>query len=185
VVSTDSAGNTSPKTKITYEVQQVGATVSGRVFVDANADSLADALESDLAGVDVELVSAGKDGTLGTTDDVVLATATTHSPFQFQNVADGQYLVRVVSATVPKGYTTSMPTSLTLTVTKGAANTVLDFGYMLTVALSETTNRTPLATLAFTGGNAVAMAFGGVLLALCGFFILAARRREEEEAEAV
>ena len=80
-----------------------GQTVSGQVYHDADRDTRLGVTEPDVSSVVVELVAAGTDGNLGTSDDVVVQTTVTASPFTFSNVGAGAYLVRVDVASLPSG----------------------------------------------------------------------------------
>ncbi len=82
-----------------------GVTVTGRVFVDVQRDTDIDTVDTDdVSGVVVELKTAGVDGSLGTSDDMVVDTAVTASPFTFTDVLPGDYLVDVDESTLPVGY---------------------------------------------------------------------------------
>jgi uncharacterized repeat protein (TIGR01451 family) len=72
-------------------------TLAGEVFDDANGNSINESGESGIAGVPVSLFVAGLDGTLGTPDDVVLASSTTATAgsYQFTNRRPGTYRVAV------------------------------------------------------------------------------------------
>lgn len=65
-----------------------GATVSGRVWFDADGDGALDAGEPPLTGVTVELIEVGADGQLGGGDDGAPIVLTTDSA----TVTAGQYL---------------------------------------------------------------------------------------------
>jgi hypothetical protein len=71
--------------------------VAGKVFADTNGNSLNDSGELGLAGVDVSLFVAGLDGTLGTPDDVIIASAKTAADgsYQFASRRPGTYRVAV------------------------------------------------------------------------------------------
>ncbi len=87
----------------TGDPDSIGVTVTGRVFLDGNRDGQAGTGEDDLTGVVVQLIGSGSDGVVDTTDDVVLQTVETMSPYIFAEVADGDYRVSVDRSTVPVG----------------------------------------------------------------------------------
>ncbi|MEZ5341678.1 MAG: SdrD B-like domain-containing protein [Acidimicrobiales bacterium] len=84
-------------------IDPVGKTISGQVFWDLNRNGRIEANETDISNVRVWLMAAGPDGTLGTSDDVTLRTATTHSPYVFTDVPNGRFIVKVDRTTLPKG----------------------------------------------------------------------------------
>ncbi len=74
------------------------ADISGNVFEDLDRDGVDDgAGESGFAGVSIELSAAGADGVLGSTDDLVVATAVTdaNGDYQFTDVPPGNYQLKV------------------------------------------------------------------------------------------
>jgi len=79
--------------------------IGDRVWIDANGNGRQDPGEAGLAGVTVELVTAGPDGLFGTGDDVVLASQVTDAAgnYVFYNLPAGAYVVRI--PTPPAGYT--------------------------------------------------------------------------------
>ncbi len=87
----------------TVTVTITRAAVTGRVYRDLNRDGVIGEGESDISGVTVRLLLPGPDGTFGTSDDVVVATTVTASPFTFPDVAPGGYAVAVDASTLPRG----------------------------------------------------------------------------------
>ena len=81
-------------------------SITARVFEDSNRNGVVDGSEEDVSGVDVDLFAVGSDGELGTSDDVLVASATTASPAEFFDIADGAYLLVVDSETLPAGLST-------------------------------------------------------------------------------
>ncbi len=81
-------------------------TLGNKVWVDTNNDGLLTAGEKGLAGVCVSVFSAGLDGVIGTSDDEVLADATTDANglYLFTNLFPGQYIVEIC---LPDGYVSS------------------------------------------------------------------------------
>jgi len=80
-----------------------GVDVTGEVFRDLDRDGVADPGEATLSGVLVSLVTAGADGLFATSDDVVVATARTASPYRFANVGAGTYEVVIDPASLVRG----------------------------------------------------------------------------------
>jgi protocatechuate 3,4-dioxygenase beta subunit len=80
------------------------AALGDRVWIDADGDGVQDPEEAGIAGVTVQLVTAGPDGLFGTGDDVVAQTATTdvNGNYLFDGLAPGAYAVVV---TPQAGYT--------------------------------------------------------------------------------
>ncbi len=80
------------------------AAIAGTVYFDRNADgTLTAGTDPVLSGVTVTLIAAGPDGTLGTPDDVTVATALTafNGTYRFGNLPAGTY---AVVETQPAGY---------------------------------------------------------------------------------
>ena len=74
------------------------AALGDRVWIDADGDGFQDPNEVGLAGVTVNLYTAGPDGIFGTADDVLAASTTTDAAGQyiFTGLAVGAYVVQVV-----------------------------------------------------------------------------------------
>lgn len=79
--------------------------IGDRVWVDTDGDGKQDAGEIGIAGVTVELRTAGADGLFDTGDDVTAASTVTGSSgdYIFDGLAAGAYVVRIPTA--PAGYT--------------------------------------------------------------------------------
>jgi len=88
---------------VTVIVVDPGVDVSGHVWYDADRDGVFDSGEDEIPGVMIDLVIPGVDGVLGTPDDAVLASDATASPYLFEVVADGDYLLEVDASTLPAG----------------------------------------------------------------------------------
>ena len=117
----------------------VGGSVSGRVWLDRNADASPDATEGGIPAVDVKLSLPGLDGAFGTADDVVVATRTTDATgaYAFNTLVPATYAVSVVAATAPAGTaaTTSDPRSVTIGLNQ--ALTGVDFGRRWTASVGD------------------------------------------------
>lgn len=129
-----------------------GSTISGSVFLDADRNARLGAGESDLTGVVVMLSGAGPDDELGTSDDEVVQTTTTKSPYIFTNVANGDYLISVDQSTIPVGLysTTDNSVANTRRVTVDDTDiTTAHFGtyYALLSGVVRSSDGTPLAGL--------------------------------------
>jgi uncharacterized repeat protein (TIGR01451 family) len=123
-----------------------GVDNSGRlgdtVFADVNGTPGQQAGEAGLAGVTVRLY-ANPDGSAALSgDEILLEVALTDAEgrYLFLGLADGHYLVEVVTATLPGGFATTPTTDPTgaldsqgtATITGGSSVLTLDFGYPLT-----------------------------------------------------
>ncbi len=82
-----------------------GGAIGDRVWVDANGDGLQQGSEIGLAGVSVDLVTAGADGLFGSGDDVISASTTTdiQGAYLFSGLSAGAYQVRL--SNLPGGFT--------------------------------------------------------------------------------
>ena len=105
------------------------ASVGDRVWRDDNGDGIQDVGEPGLNGVTVEL--------LDSSNNVVATTVTAgDGTYTFDNLAAGDYSVRVVSGTLPAGYTPTFdfdgvgtPHVATFTLATSEDRTDIDFGY--------------------------------------------------------
>lgn len=87
-----------------------GATITGRVFLDANLDGLRQDDEDDISNVVVRLESPGTDEVFDTIDDLISAQTVTRSPYTFEGISDGAYRVVIDQATLPYAiYATRYP----------------------------------------------------------------------------
>ena len=77
--------------------------VGGRVFLDQNRDGVVDPDEADISGIGLWLIGPGPDQQLGTDDDVKLQRTTTASPYRFENVTRGDYLIAIDESSLPVG----------------------------------------------------------------------------------
>ncbi|HSS49624.1 MAG TPA: SdrD B-like domain-containing protein, partial [Thermoanaerobaculia bacterium] len=102
-------------------------SVGDRVWNDANGNGVQDASETGLNGVTVELLDSS---------NTVIATTTTagNGNYTFSNLGAGTYTVKVVSSTLPAGYTPTfdldgIATAHQATFSLTASRTDVDFGY--------------------------------------------------------
>lgn len=116
------------------------------VWLDLNADSVEDAGEPGLSGVDLTLTWFGGDGVLGSGDDVVFADTTDATGnYLFPNLPAGEYTVVVDPATLPSGVNQTFdadgigtPDSSALTLAAGEDNLDQDFGYSGGASVGDT-----------------------------------------------
>src|SRR5262249_10272066 len=80
-----------------FEETDPGATVTGKVFDDADGDGVQDPNEDGMSGVTVTLATADGTGSRTTTTDSA-------GNYKFEDVAPGAY---TVSQKAPKGFTTT------------------------------------------------------------------------------
>jgi uncharacterized repeat protein (TIGR01451 family) len=73
------------------------ASIGQTLWIDSDGDGIKDASEFGIEGVTVDLIGPGPDGTFGTADDEVLATATTDATgaYLFPGLVPGDYMVDV------------------------------------------------------------------------------------------
>ncbi|MDF1701423.1 MAG: SdrD B-like domain-containing protein, partial [Planctomycetota bacterium] len=108
------------------------AAIGDRVWHDLNADGVEDPGEPGLVGVDVDLLEAGPDGTLGTPDDITFPTQTTGADgaYLFSSLLAGVYRVTVDGVTLPAGMTlTTANQPYDTTLAPGAGDAGADFGF--------------------------------------------------------
>ena len=136
-----------------YNFGELGSSIAGTVFLDANLDTVLNAGESGLSGLTVTLKDSGGN---------VVATTTTgaNGGYSFGNVAPGTY---TVVETVKTGYGTDTP--ITLPVTLGSTPVSgMNFGETLG-SLSGLVYFDKDASGGFNSGD---VALGGVTVALTG-----------------
>ncbi len=104
-------------------------SIGDRVWKDTDGDGVQDAGETGISGVTVQLLNAS---------NTVIATTTTDSNgnYTFANVAAGNYTAKVVSSSLPSGYTPTfdldgVATPHTASFNLTANRTDVDFGYRL------------------------------------------------------
>jgi hypothetical protein len=121
------------------------AAIGDCVWYDADGDGAQDPEEAGIAGVTVQLITAGSDGLFGTSDDVVSATTTTSNTgcYLFDGLTPGAYVVRIPT---PPANTTQTgdpdhwgttgandnQTTVPVVLAPGDVFLDADFGYQLT-----------------------------------------------------
>jgi uncharacterized repeat protein (TIGR01451 family) len=161
-----------PNGRSTADFGRAFGTVTGRVWLDADGDGVLDQGEVDIAGVRVIATCPGRDGLLGTADDVT-GSAVTASPYSIGGLPVGQTCtIRLDLSSLPQSTRQSFdPDGLldgaTALVIVGDGNVGINFGYRSEKEVPTTGSDTvTLVRLAST------MLGVGVTLALFG-----ARRR--------
>jgi hypothetical protein len=136
--------------------------ITGNVYDDADGSGTRDTGEPDITGVVVQLFAAGADATLGTADDVLVTTATTASPYEFENLLVGAYRVAVDTTTLPAGFEATndadggADSHVDVMLAADQSATGVDFGYhpAPTVAAGSLGSQsTDELGLPFTGGS--------------------------------
>ncbi|QCR20475.1 SdrD B-like domain-containing protein [Agrococcus sp. SGAir0287] len=142
---------------------QVGDTV----FHDEDRDGVQDAGEPGIEGVTVQLVDAQ--------GNVVAETVTdADGRYLFEDVAPGDYVVRIDLSTVPEGYEVTQGTA-EIAVTVGPGESVLTADFPL--ALPPIVAPAPGVALPQTGAELPLGLLGGTLLLLLAGALLLLRRR--------
>lgn len=119
--------------------------IGDRVWSDANGNGLQDLGEVGIAGVTLDLLSAGSDGLCGTADDAVVASTTTGpgGSYLFTGLAPGKYCVdvtdtagKLTGAVLTGGVDPQGPIDL------AAGETYLDadFGYQISACAGQIGN---------------------------------------------
>jgi uncharacterized repeat protein (TIGR01451 family) len=125
--------------------------IGDRVWVDSNGNGLQDPGEIGLAGLPVELKTAGPDGLFGTSDDVTAAVTTTGADgsYFFASLAAGAYQVIINGGANPAGYVQSYDpdgsvkdneTTQPIVLAPGDVYLNTDFGYQPSGASSSIGN---------------------------------------------
>ena len=154
-LTADFGYNYNPTTDVNTPPSGAVAALGDRVWIDVDSDGFQDANEVGIAGVTVQLYTAGADGVFGTADDVLAATTTTNAAgyYLFDGLAPGAYVVKV---TPPSGYTqtgdpdhfgvtgTVNDNQTTTPVVLGPGDVFLDvdFGYVPPAAQNNTVGDT-------------------------------------------
>jgi uncharacterized repeat protein (TIGR01451 family) len=130
----DQSGNTVPNAQSSASITNLGATISGLVWYDANANGTNDAGDSPLASVTV-YVDLNGDGVQEGNEP--FATTDTNGMYQIVSIPAGSYTVRVNTNSLPAGVRptygpdgTNTPNAANLTISNGQVFTNLDFGYI-------------------------------------------------------
>jgi protocatechuate 3,4-dioxygenase beta subunit len=113
------------------------ASVGDRVWNDANGNAIQDAGETGINGVTVQLLDSSNN---------VIATTTTSGDgnYTFSNLLGGSYTVRVVSGSLPAGFSPTYDldgiataNAASFTLNAGASRTDVDFGYRGTASVGD------------------------------------------------
>src|SRR4051812_8725638 len=116
------------RTDVDFGYKYTGS-VGDRVWLDTNGNGVQDAGEAGINGVTVQLLNAG---------NAVVATTTTSGDgnYTFNNLAGGNYTVRIVASSLPAGVTETYDLDGVATLNQasfppaaGASRTDVDFGY--------------------------------------------------------
>jgi len=142
-------------------------TLGQVIFSDVNKNGKFDTGEG-ISGVTVNVVWAGVDGILDTSDDATYTAITTSTgAWGVGNLPAGRFRVSVMTSTLPSGAKNTVDPDGTddsqslVTLATGQSNILQNFGYTVPV--------TPAGQLAFTGSNLVAtLLLWGVSLVAAG-----------------
>ena len=111
-------------------------SIGDYVWNDTNGDGVPDASESGIGNATVSLTWAGPDGVVGTSDDVVLTTATNPTGgYTFAGLPAGSYVVTIDPATLPPGMLPTYdadggtPDLVNLGLGVGQNRPTIDFGF--------------------------------------------------------
>ena len=124
------------RTDVDFGYRYTGS-IGDRIWLDANANGVQDAGEAGINGVTVELLDSASN---------VVATATTSGDgsYTFNNLAGGNYTVRVVASSLPAGVAetydldgVASANQATFTLAAGANRTDVDFGYRHTGSIGD------------------------------------------------
>jgi len=134
-VASFSVGSNEDRTDVDFGYRGT-ASLGDRVWYDADGDTVQDAVETGLNGVNVQLTWAGQDGIFGTADDFVSTRLTAgDGNYLFDDLPSGNFRVNVLNG-VPPAYNPTFdldgiltPNVATTTLTIGQARTDADFGY--------------------------------------------------------
>jgi uncharacterized repeat protein (TIGR01451 family)/fimbrial isopeptide formation D2 family protein len=112
------------------------AMVGDLVWLDLDSDEAQGAGEPGLAGVTVNLISAGGDGSFGTADDLIFTQLTaSDGRYIFRGLLPGDYRVIVDAGSLPPGLAPTydvdmvLDNSVTLSLSGGEERDDVDFGY--------------------------------------------------------
>ncbi|MEI7685833.1 MAG: SdrD B-like domain-containing protein, partial [Planctomycetota bacterium] len=152
--SSDTATLASGASDFGFDFGYQGTTVNGSmgdtIWLDRNGDGVQQAGEPGLAGVGVTATWLGFDGVAGGGDDITYnATTDANGNYRIGNLPSGNYIVGVVTATLPlnlqptfdlDGTGTANVTSTTLSLNAGVVQnrTDADFGYRGTASIGDT-----------------------------------------------
>ena len=130
----DQAGNPVPDAHSSASIINLGASISGTIWYDANANGTNDSGDSPMASVTV-YVDLNGDGVRQGSEP--FATTDTNGVYQIVSIPAGNYAARVDTNSLPSGVRptfdfdgTNTPNTVSLTISNGQAITDLDFGYV-------------------------------------------------------
>ncbi len=118
-------------------------SIGDTVYFDANGNGIQDAGEAGIAGVTLNLIGAGVNGTVGDSDDVLLDTKATNlaGQYAFTGLSAGNYRVVVTDQSQvvrSLSLTASAPSSININCPVACAIANADFGYAPTVGATGT-----------------------------------------------
>ncbi len=130
----DSLGNSVPNAQSSTSITNLGASLGGTIWYDANADGTNNTGDSALASA-IVYVDLNGDGVRQGSEP--FATTGTNGGFQIVNIPAGNYAARVDTNSLHAGLRatydldgTNTPNAVSLTITNGQIITGLDFGYV-------------------------------------------------------
>ncbi|MBL8823041.1 MAG: proprotein convertase P-domain-containing protein [Planctomycetia bacterium] len=109
-------------------------TITGNIWLNPNGNGTIDPGEQGIPGIGVNLIGAGSDGILFTSDDVLEKSVTTGlgGVYTFANLGSGQYYVAVNESTLPTDYRLNTPPAQKpVNLPIGGTRANLNFGYWL------------------------------------------------------
>ena len=137
----DANGNPVPPVQASTNLNIVGASLSGNVWFDANADATNDAGDSELSGVIVFLDPDG-DGIRQPSEPFV--TTDSNGNYEFDSLAAGTYAVTVDTNSLPAGVKPTFDTDgiatsnvISATLTSSQVLTNQNFGYTGTGSIGD------------------------------------------------
>ena len=130
----DSSGNAVPNAQSSTSITNLGASISGTIWYDANANGTNDGGDSPLAAV-IVYVDLNGDGVRQGSEPY--ATTDTNGMYQILSIPAGSYTARVDTNSLPAGVGptydldgTNTPDAVSLLISNGQVITGLDFGYV-------------------------------------------------------
>jgi hypothetical protein len=130
----DQAGNPVPDTQSSTSITNLGASISGTLWYDANANGTNDTGDSPLVSAIVYVDLSGDRVRQG---NEPFATIDTNGVYQIVSIPAGDYAARVDTNSLPAGVRptydldgTNTPHAVSLTISNGQVIAGLDFGYV-------------------------------------------------------
>jgi uncharacterized repeat protein (TIGR01451 family) len=130
----DGSGNPVPNAQSSTSITNLGASISGTLWYDANANGTNDAGDSPLASANV-YVDLNGDGVRQGNEP--FSTADANGVYQIVSIPSGVYAARVDTNSLPAGVRptydldgTNTPNAVNLTIANGQVMSGLDFGYV-------------------------------------------------------